>query len=371
MAFILINNRNWLRLLPLLLLFLVQIAGKAQSVPTANLQFQKEKIALANTRSYYVLDVIDKRKLKPNELGEINLLGKPNNLVIQPTLARALYDFWSGSTRVRNELSVPLEIILEDVSVSEKRIAPNKIAGELKVRVSFQWTRSMEPLHLTTYQSASTYTRPEGSYDHEVVFRRMLTGAIKHFDSWIGQNDGKNPLLARGVKLVFDEVDYAEKGDTVFYKPSRKLTWEDFQGSYNRPGSKYSAAVFSSLSYEGGSRMRNNLLEIRISLKVFMVKSMSWGRPEARNTYTLSHEQLHFDITRIVAERFKEKLKKMDLTIENYDSQIQYEFLETFRELNTEQEAYDGQTSHGLNSTQQAEWHRKIKAEIARIYQGT
>jgi hypothetical protein len=58
----------------------------------------------------------------------------------------------------------------------------------------------------------------------------------------------------------------------------------------------------------------------------------------------------------------------MDLTIEDYDSQIQYEFLESFREMNTEQEKYDGESQHGLNTTVQAEWNQKIKAEIERIY---
>ena len=98
---------------------------------------------------------------------------------------------------------------------------------------------------------------------------------------------------------------------------------------------------------------------------------MSWGRPDARNAFTLAHEQTHFDITRLMAERFKERLKTMDLTIEDYDSQIQYEILEIFREMNQEQESYDAQSNHGLNTSAQENWNQKIQAEIARIYQGT
>ncbi len=93
--------------------------------------------------------------------------------------------------------------------------------------------------------------------------------------------------------------------------------------------------------------MAGKNLQVTIAMKVFMVKSMSWGRPDARNAYTLSHEQTHFDITRLIAERFVEKLKKMDLTIEDFDSQIQYEFLESFRDMNTEQEKYDGDSGMG------------------------
>ncbi len=178
-------------------------------------------------------------------------------------------------------------------------------------------------------------------------------------------------MLARGFKLILKDVAPADQVDTVFYQPEKKLTWYDFQGKSNRPGSKYAAAVYSSMSYEGGSQMVDNYIQATISLKVFMVRSMSWGRDEARNNYTLAHEQTHFDITRIVAERFKERLKKMDLTIEDYDSQIQFEFLEAFREMNAEQEKYDGETRHGLNTEVQAEWMLKVQTEITRIYQGS
>ncbi|WP_373515845.1 hypothetical protein [Persicitalea sp.] len=239
----------------------------------------------------------------------------------------------------------------------------------MKVRLIFRWTRNKMPLFLTTYSSGATYTRPEAPYDHEALLRKLLDGGIQQFDQWYGQNDKKNPLLARGFKLLLKDLVPADQMDTVFYQPEKKLTWYDFQGKTNRPGSKYAAAVFSSMSYEGNSMIVDNYLQANISLKVFMVRSMSWGRAEARNNYTLAHEQTHFDITRIIAERFKERLKKMDLTIEDYDAQIQYEFLEAFREMNAEQEKYDGETRHGLNTEAQVRWTQKVQEEIARIYQ--
>lgn len=332
------------------------------------LEFIKERISLTNVRSFYILDVIDKRGKKPTYLGDIYVFGQPKPLQTSQNLNRVLFDHWTFSLRARDEDALPLEIVLEDVSVAERKIAPNKIAGEIKVKVSFQWTRSAKPLFLTNYSAATTYTRPETQYDYEPFLRKMLDGSLKHFDQWLGLNDERNPLLARDVKIVFKESIYKDSEDTVFYKPERKLNWNDFRGNNNRPGSKFAAAVFSSMSYEGNSRMAGKHLQVSIDIKVFMVKSMSWGKPEARNAYTLSHEQTHFDITRIVAERFKEKLKKMNLTIEDYDSQIQYEFLETFREMNTEQEKYDGDSRHGINTQVQTEWTNRISSEIVKIY---
>lgn len=349
---------------------LASLSGLAQ--PTSSeISFKKEKIALSHAKSFYILDVADQRKLKGNSLGTVVLYGKLVPLLLNQPLERELFDHWSAALRARNDDPLPLEIRLDEVVVSERKIAPNKISGEMKVKITFQWTRAAKTIFLTGYSTASTYTRPETTYDHEAALRRLLDGAIRNFDQWMGLNEEKNPLLARGVKLVFETINPGEKTDTVFYDPGRQLTWNDFQGNSNRPGSRYAAAVFSSLSYEGDSKMAGRYLQATIGLKVFMVKSMSWGRPDARNASTLAHEQTHFNITRLMAEHFKERLKIMDLTIEDYDSQIQYEFLEIFREMNREQESYDAQSNHGLNTSAQEKWNQKIQAEIARIYQGT
>ena len=350
----------------LLWLFLFLATSLAQG---QDLAFKKEKIPLKYGKSYYLLDVSDKRPNKPNQLGNVFLFGKSVPLTLGQSLDKALFEHWDYSLKLKDDESLPLEIQLDEVSVNERKVAPNKIAGEMKVRVTFRWTRNKMPIFLTGYSSGSTYTRPETAYDHAALLQRLLDNGIRQFDQWYGLNDKKNPLLARGFKLVLKDVVPPDQSDTVFYQPEKKLTWYDFQGKSNRPGSKYAAAVFSSMAYEGSSRMADNYLQATISLKVFMVRSMSWGRDEARNNYTLAHEQTHFDIARIIAERFKERLKKLDLTIEDYDSQIQYEFLEAFREMNTEQEKYDGETRHGLNTEAQAGWTRKVQAEIARIYQ--
>ncbi len=351
-----------------LILFVIIIPSLTQG---QDFEFKKEKIPLQYGKSYYLLDVLDKRPNKPNQLGNIFLLGKSVPLTLRQSLDKALFEHWDTSLKSKEDESLPLEIQLDEVSVSERKVGPNKIAGEMKVRVTFRWTRDMMPIFLTSFSSGSTYTRPESAYDHAALLQRLLDSGIRQFDQWYGLNDKKNPLLARGFRVVLKDTVPPDKADTVFYQPEKKLTWYDFQGKSNRPGSKYAAAVFSSMSYEGSSSMADNYMQATISLKVFMVRSMSWGREEARNDYTLAHEQTHFDIARIIAERFKERLKKLDLTIEDYDSQIQYEFLETFREMNTEQEKYDAETRHGLNTEVQAEWTRKVSADIARIYQGS
>ncbi|WP_439559218.1 DUF922 domain-containing protein, partial [Dyadobacter sp.] len=249
-----------------------------------------------------------------------------------------------------------------------KRVAPNKVTGEVKLSLQFRWYRDMQPVELTGYQTSATYTRPETKYDYEKLVKQLLDQSLVHFQKWMSNNAGKNPALARNLLLVFKEINTNTDGDTVFYSPKRPLVWDDFKVRSAKPGSRYAAAVFTSFGYEGNSYPKGNDLVVEIGLKTFMVKSMSWGRPESRNAGTLRHEQIHFDITRLVVEKFKDRLRKAELTIEDYDSEIQYQFLEAFREMNRDQEQYDGETGHGLNAAAQAAWDKKVAAQIAAVY---
>jgi hypothetical protein len=99
-------------------------------------------------------------------------------------------------------------------------------------------------------------------------------------------------------------------------------------------------------------------------MKVFMVKGMSWRKSETTGTYALAHEQLHFDIVQVIANRFKKHLSSTELSIEDYDSQIQYQFIEFFRQMNQLQKAYDEETQHGLNAVQQQRWQERIAQEL-------
>jgi hypothetical protein len=99
-------------------------------------------------------------------------------------------------------------------------------------------------------------------------------------------------------------------------------------------------------------------------MKTFMLKSSSWVKPPALNAYSLNHEQRHFDIARIITERFKSKLHPDSLSIEDYNSNIQYQFLESYREMSRLQELYDSETNHGLNVAAQERWNARIDADL-------
>ena len=361
-----LTNKHRTTALFCLFIFL-NLVSFAQITPEI-ISLTREPASVIRTNKFFIQDVEDKRKVKGAAFGKIIFLGKEKPASLAAPVEKELTSYWSYAAPKKNADLLPLYISVKDFQINERRLGPNRVAGDIKLDVTFRWYRNMVPVELTNYQTSATYTRSEKEYDHEKLIRQMLDQALIHFQKWMAANTGKNPALARNLKIVFKEVTGQDKADTVFYSVKRPLVWADFQGQKSRPGSRYAAAVFTSFAYEGHSYPKDDDLILQIDLKIFMVKSMSWGLPEAKNAGTLRHEQLHFDITRMVVERFKKKLESGDLTIEDYDSEIQYQFIESFREMNREQEAYDGATGHGLNASAQAEWDRKITREIAEIY---
>lgn len=351
-------------LLALLLLSGFKVHSQQEKVV---LSLRQDNAPLVRQPQFYVQEVEDKRNFPGAAIGKIIVFGKETPLFLPRVAERELLTYWSNAAPKRDQAYLPLYITIKELQVVEKRIAPNRVNGDAKLLVTFRWYRNMQPVELTSFQTSVSYGRAERDYDHAKLVTQMLDQSITHFQKWMTNNIGKSPALARNLILTFKEIGGSNDGDTVFYNPKRPLIWDDFRGK-GRVGSRYAAAVFTSFGYEGRSFPKGVDLVVEIGLKIFMVKSMSWGNADARNANTIRHEQLHFDVTRVVVERFKERLKKADLTIEDFDSEMQYQFLESFREMNTEQEKYDGETGHGINAGAQAQWDRKTTAEIERIY---
>ncbi|WP_341842098.1 DUF922 domain-containing protein [Chitinophaga caseinilytica] len=166
------------------------------------------------------------------------------------------------------------------------------------------------------------------------------------------------------LKVVFTEEQRPldPSSDTLFYH-QRHATAEDFRGSPGF-GARSDAVSFTSFGFDGSTRRFRDTLEVHLVLQVFWVRSASWTRTRPPSRHILVHEQLHFDITRLVAERFRKKVLSMPLTIDDHDSRIQYEYLESFREMNQLQEAFDDEARHGANGIAEARWQQRIHSAL-------
>ena len=363
MAFLFTNYFNMKRKLTLFYWFLGSLTYAQNSVIAL-----KPGRLNASNKGFFIAEVLDLRKVRFNIGRVFNGQAEATSAIFGSSTALAIRVFLSQNFNPQNTDSLtPIILIINEFNITEKIISGNSVSGELTINLSFETYQEGKRVELTSANSGSNYTRPLKQNETVAqVIRKSLESQMKGFGDWYNQNNKTFGKLARRVQLVFDEDSLkteSPNGDTIYYAVQRRLTWADFKG---RPSvfSRWAAQIFTSFGFEASAKVKNRVLELRVRTEVWTDRTISWVQPSAKNTYTLAHEQLHFDITKLIVERFKRKLRSMTFSIEDYSSEIQYQYLEFYRDLGQLQQQYDSQTNHGLDTAQQAVWIEKVQREL-------
>ncbi|RYE30528.1 MAG: hypothetical protein EOP42_12065 [Sphingobacteriaceae bacterium] len=273
----------------------------------------------------------------------------------------AIQDFvWQSFPQ--NKKLRPVLIRLKECKVTESVTVSGRIEGKVALAVSFDLYNA-DPVELTDYRIDSKYVRTANQLNLPgMMISSSLTAALKYFDTWINNQADHHPKLATEVKVIFKDYQEKAEGDTIYYTQNRPLVWSDFQ---EKPrGSKYAAVVFPSFGFEEKKEIKKGMINIQLEMKVYMPKSACWVKNGYQNDYTLNHEQRHFDLVKIVAKHFEQKIREARLPVANYDGILNVQFYESFREMNQLQEQYDEETQHGLSTTQQERWNQRIDREL-------
>jgi len=315
---------------------------------------------------FYISDVLDNRSDKSTTAILVSKNGT-GSYITQPFdlkdgAASAIKQFITRNLNQNVSLR-PVIISIKSLKLEETNAAGGRINGHLSIDFSFGLQKNYGTLYLTDYKGGTRYTRSDAQANiAEPILRQGIETALTWFNNWINANAENDPRLARSVKVKL--ADYTEKpeGDTIYYAANRPLTWDDFK---DKPrGGGFEAEVFTGLGYTEGVTVEKGIINLSITLKVAMAKSDCWVRDGNRDEYVLNHEQRHFDIAKIVGEHFKQKIAAMKLPPDNYDGEINVEYLETLRELHRMQTQYDSETRHGADHAAQEEWNAKIDKQL-------
>jgi|SRR5690348_1649482 len=179
----------------------------------------------------------------------------------------------------------------------------------------------------------------------------------------IGYNSFSQKVM---VHVFMINKKASANNDTIYYNFNRSLTWSDFRG---KPDNNYFAGAVTASGFAFDSKMNfdGRNLYLDIGIYTFFTKHDSWHKPDITSAYHLLHEQHHFDITRIGAENFLEKLKKAHFTKDNYNRLLTSIFNKVYDENEAVQHQYDAETNHSINQQEQLEWNNKIAAEMQRL----
>lgn len=264
-----------------------------------------------------------------------------------------------------NRSSRAVSLGIRGLELRETVLANGNIDGNIKLKVSFGLQKDYGVAPLVTTQYAMHYIRPPGNASQiEVYLRNLLKSSLSYFNDWMNSNVRTDFRLAKKVKFTFS--DYSEKveGDTIYYSAQRRLIWDDFQ-SRNIYSNKYQALVIPGIGYNQEANVSNGTIYVHISMKTYLPKSAAWARLTGRNAYMLNHEQRHFDIAKIIVEQFKRKVLAANLQPDTYEAFLNMQYLDSFRDMDAMQKAYDRETSHGLDPLSQDAWNTKIDKELS------
>ncbi len=264
----------------------------------------------------------------------------------------------------------PIILKINELFIQEDLSKSNLIIGKCVMFVAFELQRNDSvSIPLTSFETSLDYTRSlSKEVDYGQFVKNRLGKVVVFLDEWISKNYDKTPTLAHEVKVIFME-DYmgeaSAKRDTVFWSPNC-LKWTDFMGLPSTK-SKNAAEIHTNFEYFAPVKIKNGIVSIYLNMKTFALKNMSWAMPYVRDSAGLAHEQLHFDITKIITERYKKRVKAMALSVDNYDSQFQILFIDIYREMNQLQRQYDEETAHSMNVSEQKRWSEKITKMLAEL----
>lgn len=321
-------------------------------------------------KDFFIIEVIDSRPVTSN-IGKIWSRPQPLTAVLQGGTAPAIEIFLRRHFNPsKTDSLTPIILVIKELQISETLIPPAKVSGTIKMNLGFEIYREGKRVVLTAGNAKTTYTRagiaPEDIIEPQI--RRMLESELKGFSKWYAQSVNVSDIFARNVTLILETDSIipptSKAADTlVYYQSNRPLTWQDFQGAPS-VFTRWAAQVFTSFGFEARSTVKNRTLELHVKTKVWIDKTISWVRPDSKNDYVLDHEQLHFDVTRLTAERFRRKLQTMTFSVEDFSSEIQYQYIEYYRLHSQLQQQYDDETNHGINQGMQASWAKKVRDEL-------
>lgn len=262
----------------------------------------------------------------------------------------------------RNTEGRPITIRIQECMIRENSESTH-VSGQVTLKVQVELEKDWGTQPLTTYSIVLRYTRSNYNLDYvEPALREVLGNSMKYIYNWMKRESATNILLAKGLNLSFRNYQQHD-ADTVYYQKGRPLSFNDFQAKAPQ-NNGFQAAIFPSFGYDMQRELRGGIIQVQITLKVYMIRSASWALPMIKSTYSLNHEQRHFDLVKLISERFKAKLLSENLNPDNYEGIVSFEYHEFYREMNRLQQKYDQETNHGINRAKQDEWNRWIDAQL-------
>jgi hypothetical protein len=144
-----------------------------------------------------------------------------------------------------------------------------------------------------------------------------------------------------------------------------RLSWDDFQGPVAPPVDEAAAATHCSIGFSTSCPVPGDKPVVSV-FNTFYV-DRSWVRPDAKLATILEHEQGHFDLCEIYTRKLRQRIGSINFT--GYTSaQMSKVLMSLYTEVSQDyedrQQAYEQETTHGVNIPEQKKWSEVIACEL-------
>jgi hypothetical protein len=169
-------------------------------------------------------------------------------------------------------------------------------------------------------------------------------------------------LLFVLVQSGYAQLSKKMAKDTLIWRQDSSLSKESFKAKH-QSGYPFAAYTCATLFFYAKDRDG----ELKFCIEAIFLKSKSFFMKEV-SPYLLNHEQIHFDIVELYARKMRQRLAEKDFKkINNIRGEIQKQYDKAISELNKEQDKYDKDTEHGMNSAKQQVWNESIAAQLKEL----
>jgi hypothetical protein len=330
---------------------------------TKYITLQKEKSPLRFT-NFHITAVHDSRSDTSN-IGIIHtgLTGKKSTVLkLNPSLPASLEQFIK-TNYIQDTSTSPVELRISRLQIEHIR---NGLKSHTGVSMGMAFYTKGEKI---TDFNGDGYTEGPGDpakFSEELI-RKNLESGLEKFDIWWARN--KNQFYANGgaptsVTVEAAIVDTIDDSDMIVYSRHRPLKLEYFSGATDDL-SLAAAVTHSGIQVRSTSEMRDGQLKVKINIIPYFDKRRSWCRKASRNSWTLSHEQRHFDITALKACDLLQKVQQFKFT-SNFIKELDLLHKQNDLEWDQQQRQYDSETKHGQAASAQQKWNKSVKEELAK-----
>ncbi|SFU43937.1 protein of unknown function [Pustulibacterium marinum] len=165
--------------------------------------------------------------------------------------------------------------------------------------------------------------------------------------------------------LAFTTKD-SRREEAIVWNGYQRLSWKDFQGVPDL-STDAAAVTASGLSYDlSASISKNEIVVVNCKVSAFFYPTESWFKPEFADDHILAHEQLHFDITELMARKFRKRIAETKFS-KNVKAEVKTIYNQMNKSLDSLQTAYDASANYSMNKKAQLSWQKKINKELLQL----